>query len=158
MVGIRGDSFLQMSANKYAPAYAYNYAYLTPTIRSSMIGAAHTFELPYVFGTLDKVPHAPLEIQPVDDQCQRINQALAEMKRKGVWSSYWFPSADPKSQEDQSISGQIHPELQGNLCKNWESQSWQRDRYGPDMRSRRCDERVQRSPTGGSPKPLQKPG
>lgn len=102
-----GVKLLADSANKYAPAYAYNYAYLTPTIRSSMIGAAHTFELPYVFGTLDKVPHAPLEIQQVDNKCQRINQALAEMKQKGVWSSYWFPSADPKSQEDQSISGQL---------------------------------------------------
>lgn len=99
------------SANKYAPAYAYNYAYLTPNIRATLIGSGHTFELPYVFGALDTVLAAPSKAEPGGNQCKHINQALADMKQKATWSSYWFPTTDPVNKEDQSISKQ--------LAKSW---------------------------------------
>ena len=99
------------SANKYAPAYAYNYAYLTPNIRASLIGAGHTFELPYVFGALDTVLTAPPKPEVSVNQCKRIDQALADMKQKATWSRYWFPTTAPSNKEDQSISDQ--------LAKSW---------------------------------------
>lgn len=99
------------SANKYAPAYAYNYAYLTPNIRPVLIGPGHTFELPYVFGDLDTVYAAPAKPETGGNQCQRINQALADMKQNATWSSYWFPTTAPRNPEDQSIAEQ--------LAKSW---------------------------------------
>jgi para-nitrobenzyl esterase len=95
------------SANKYAPAYAYNYAYVTPNIRTAMIGPAHTFELPYVFGALEKVPHAPPRKMSSEDLCEPIQKAYVDMKERGVWSSYWFPSTDPSNHQDVSISNQL---------------------------------------------------
>lgn len=98
---------LASSAGEYAPTYAYYYNYVTPNVRPAMIGAAHTFELPYVFGALDTVPRAPAKPEPAGSQCKRINQALADMKQNGEWSKYWFPSTDPVSKEDQKISEQL---------------------------------------------------
>lgn len=95
------------SANKYAPAYAYNYAYVTPHIRSAMIGPAHTFELPYVFGALEKVPHAPPRKVSSGNVCDAIQKADVDMKAHGVWSSYWFPSTDPSNHQDITISNQL---------------------------------------------------
>lgn len=98
---------LASSAGQYAPAYAYYYNYVTPNVRPAIIGAAHTFELPYVFGALDTVPHAPTKPRLAGNQCKQINQALADMKQKGQWSKYWFPSTDPASKEDQFMSEQL---------------------------------------------------
>ena len=92
------------SANKYAPSYAYYFNYVTPNVRPAMIGAAHTFELPYVFGALDTVPRAPTKPEHANNQCKRINQALMDMKQKGRWSKYWFPSTDPANKEDQAMA------------------------------------------------------
>lgn len=99
------------SANKSAPAYAYNYAYLTRTIRPALVGPGHTFELPYVFGALNTVLPAPAKMQSGADRCKRINQALADMQKKATWSRYWFPTTNPDDKEDQSISEQ--------LAKSW---------------------------------------
>ncbi|MGI9142682.1 MAG: carboxylesterase/lipase family protein [Fluviibacter sp.] len=101
------------SANKYAPSYAYYYNYLTPTIRPAMIGLAHTFELPYVFGALNTVFPAPAKVQSGANQCVHINQALADIHKKATWSAYWFPMTNPEGKEDQSISVQ--------LAKSWAS-------------------------------------
>lgn len=102
-----GVKLLANSAAKHAPTYAYYYNYVTPNVRPAMIGAAHTFELPYVFGALDTVPRAPAKPELAGNQCKRINQALADMNQKGEWSKYWFLSTDPASKEDQSISEQL---------------------------------------------------
>jgi para-nitrobenzyl esterase len=99
------------NANQYAPSYAYYYNYLTPNIRPSLIGAAHTFELPYVFGDLGSVPQAPSKPETGDNICRNINKAQADMKQKATWSPYWFPMTDPLNMEDRSISEQ--------LAKSW---------------------------------------
>lgn len=106
-----GVKLLADSANKYAPTYAYEYSYLTPTIRDSHIGAAHTFELPYVFGDLGSVLPAPAKAQSGVNKCKHINLAIADMKERAVWSPYWFPMADPANPEDQSMAEQ--------LAKSW---------------------------------------
>ena len=102
---------LANSANKYAPSYAYYFNYLTPNIRASHIGAAHTFELPYVFGDLDMVLLAPSKPESGTSRCVPINQASADMKQNATWSKYWFPMTAPDNEEDQSISEQ--------LAKSW---------------------------------------
>lgn len=99
------------SANQYAPTYAYYYNYLTPNIRPSLIGAAHTFELPYVFGDLASMQPAPSRTEDGGNVCRYINKALADMKQKAAWSQYWFPMTAPHNKEDQSISEQ--------LAKSW---------------------------------------
>lgn len=104
---------LANSANKSAPSYAYYFNYLTPNIRASHIGAAHTFELPYLFGDLDSVLPAPFQPESGGMQCTQIEQALLDMKTKATWSSYWYPTTAPDNQEDQSISQQ--------LAKSWTS-------------------------------------
>ena len=47
------------SAGKDAPSYAYYFNYLTPNIRASHPGAPHTFEIPYVFGSMGFVLPSP---------------------------------------------------------------------------------------------------
>lgn len=98
---------LANSANKYAPSYAYYFSYLTPTLRTSHIGAAHTFELPYVFGDLDTVLPAPTHPESSPDICVNINNAAADMKNNAQWSKYWFPMTAPNNSEDQSMSEQL---------------------------------------------------
>lgn len=97
---------LANSANKYAPSYVYYFNYLTPNIRASHIGAAHTFELPYVFGSLNAVASTP-KSDLSTNRCVYINQALVEMKQGATWSKYWFPITAPDNKEDQSISKQL---------------------------------------------------
>lgn len=98
---------LAHSANQYAPSYAYYYNYLTPNIRLSLIGAAHTFELPYLFGDLASMQPAPAKPVAGGNICRHINQALADMKQNATWSQYWFPMTSPHDREDQSISEQL---------------------------------------------------
>ena len=102
-----GVKLLANSANKYAPSYAYYFNYLTPNIRASHIGAAHTFELPYVFGDLDNVLPAPSKPENGTNICEQINLAVSDMKQRAVWSKYWFPMTAPDNKEDQSISEQL---------------------------------------------------
>ncbi len=107
------SKLLASDANKYAPSYVYYFDYLTPNIRASHIGAAHTFELPYVFGDLDTVLLAPAKPESAANLCEYINQASNSLKQRGEWSSYWYPTTEPWSKEDQSISVQ--------LTKSWAS-------------------------------------
>lgn len=94
------------SANKAAPAYAYYYTFVTPSLKDSYIGPAHTFELPYVFGTLDIVNLAPNTATAVDP-CQKIAEAKTEAEQENKWSKYWFPITDPAGQADRSMAQQI---------------------------------------------------
>jgi para-nitrobenzyl esterase len=95
------------SAGKQAPSYAYYFNYLTPSIRASHPGAAHTFEIPYVFGSIGFVLPAPAKPEPGAGQCDRINKAAADLKDRGEWSAYWMPTTDVTNKEDQSISVQM---------------------------------------------------
>jgi para-nitrobenzyl esterase len=102
-----GVKILANSANKKAPSYAYYFSYLTPNIRDSHIGPAHTFELPYVFGDLENVLPAPNVPEPNRDICENINNAASLMKKQAVWSSYWYPMTDPNNKSDISIANQF---------------------------------------------------
>lgn len=100
------------SANKAAPAYAYYYSYVTPSLKANYIGPAHTFELPYVFGALDTVNLAPSKAAPVDP-CQEIAEARLDAKEKSTWSKYWFPATVPAGAADRSMAVQ--------MAKSWTS-------------------------------------
>ncbi len=102
-----GVKLLADRASRLAPSYAYNFSYLAPGIRASHIGAAHTFELPYVFGTLAYVLPAPGKGESGAGPCGLIDKAAADLREKAVWSSYLFPTTDANGKEDQAISEQI---------------------------------------------------
>ena len=102
-----GVKLLADSANRESPAYAYNFDYVTPNVRASHPGAAHTFELPFVFGSLGLVLPSPAEPQPGGDQCAHIDKAAVDVKERGAWSNYWFPMADERDREDRSMSQQL---------------------------------------------------
>lgn len=131
-----GVKILANSANKYAPSYAYYFSYLTPNLRSSHIGAAHTFELPYVFGALDTVLPAPAQPESSPDICANINQAAADLKNNAQWSKYWFPMTAPNNSEDQSMSEQLTKSWTafaktGN--PNYSSNNWSRYSLSNDV-------------------------
>lgn len=95
------------SANKRAPSYAYYYDFMTPTLKSSYIGPAHTFELPYVFGDLDTVLRAPAKAPKTVNRCDKINEAYDAVKTTSAWSPYWFPVTAPHNKQDLSMKDQI---------------------------------------------------
>lgn len=90
-------------ASKHAPSYAYYFNYLTPAIRNTHQGTPHTFEIPYVFGSMQFVLKPPSKVQDPVDQCTYIEKAKADA-RAGIWSSYWWPTADANDKQDQAIS------------------------------------------------------
>lgn len=100
------------SANKAAPAYAYYYSYVTPAEKANYVGPPHTFELPYVFGSLDTVNLAPRKAAAVDP-CKQIAIGIDDAHTKSKWSKYWFPVTAPDSKADQSMARQ--------MAKNWAS-------------------------------------
>ena len=95
------------SAGKEAPSYAYYFNYLTPNIRASHLGAPHTFEIPYVFGSMGFVLPAPAKPESGENQCALIEKASADLKERATWSTYWFPTTDKNYKEDQLISEQM---------------------------------------------------
>ena len=95
------------SAGKAAPSYAYYFDYLNPHIRASHPGAAHTFELPYVFGTLGFVLPSPSRPESGRDQCSQIEKASEDLKTRATWSTYWFPMADENDKQDREMSQKL---------------------------------------------------
>ncbi len=95
---------LANSMSGVAPAYAYYFDYLTQNIRPAYPGAPHTFEIAYVFGSLDLMPQAPKQAESGADQCAKIEQATAEVKQKQIWPKYWYPIVDKNSAKDQAMS------------------------------------------------------
>jgi len=95
------------SAGKDAPTYAYYFNYLTPNIRASHPGAPHTFEIPYVFGSMGLVLPSPTKPESGENQCSVIEKASADLRQRAIWSTYWFPITDINDKQDQSISGQM---------------------------------------------------
>jgi para-nitrobenzyl esterase len=95
---------LANSMNGIAPAYAYYYDYLTQNIRAALPGAPHTYEIPYVFGSLALMPQAPKQALKNVNQCARTEKDIAEFKKTHTWPKDWFPIVDKNSPEDQAIS------------------------------------------------------
>jgi len=95
------------SAGKAAPSYAYYFDYLAPHIRASHPGSPHTFEIAYVFGSLDFVLPSPSRPESGGNQCSQIEKAAEDLKKKAIWSTYWFPMADKNNSGDRAISQQL---------------------------------------------------
>ena len=98
---------LANSMNGVAPGYAYYYDYLTQNIRASLPGAPHTYEIPYVFGSLALVPQAPKQALTGVNQCARIEKDVAEFKKTHAWPKDWFPIVDKNSPQDQAMSDRL---------------------------------------------------
>jgi para-nitrobenzyl esterase len=92
------------SMNGVAPGYAYYYDYLTKNIRPAFPGSPHTFEITYVFGSLDLMPQAPKQVESGLNQCTRIERDIANFKKTHVWPKDWYPIVDKNSAQDQAIS------------------------------------------------------
>jgi para-nitrobenzyl esterase len=95
---------LANSMNGIAPGYAYYYDYLTPNIRASLPGAPHTYEIPYVFGSLGLVPQAPKQALTGVNQCARMEKDVAEFKRTHTWPKDWYPITDKNNPQDLAIT------------------------------------------------------
>jgi len=95
------------SAGKAAQSYAYDFDYLTPNIRASHPGAPHTFEIPFVFGSIGLVLPSPAEPESGQDQCALIEKAAESLRHRAMWSAFWFPMADENEIEDRSMSQQL---------------------------------------------------
>ena len=98
---------LANSMNGVAPGYAYYYDYLTQNIRASLPGAPHTYEIPYVFGSLALMPQAPKQALTGVNQCARIEKDVAEFKKTHAWPKDWFPIVDKSSPQDQAMSERL---------------------------------------------------
>ncbi len=98
---------LANSMNGIAPAYAYYYDYLTQNIRLTLPGAPHTYEIPYVFGSLALVPQAPKQAIKDVNQCARIEKDIAEFKKTHSWPKDWFPIVDKNSPQDEVMSEKL---------------------------------------------------
>lgn len=92
------------SMNGVAPGYAYYYDYLAKNIRPAFPGSPHTFEITYVFGSLDLMPQAPKQVESGLNQCARIERDIANFKKTHVWPKDWYPIVDKNSAQDQAIS------------------------------------------------------
>ncbi len=108
---VMGDLFYRASTkmladsmNGLAPGYAYYFDYLTKNIRPAYPGVPHTFEIAYVFGSLDLMPQAPKQRESSSDHCALIEKAAADLKQKGIWAKYWYPITDKSSAQDQAMS------------------------------------------------------
>ena len=98
---------LANSMNGVAPGYAYYFDYLTKNIRDAFPGAPHTFEITYIFGSLDLMPQAPKRAESGADQCAKIEKDIANFKQNKIWPKDWYPIVDKTSPEDQGISGRM---------------------------------------------------
>jgi para-nitrobenzyl esterase len=98
---------LANSMNGIAPGYAYYFDYLTQNIRATLPGAPHTYEIPYVFGSLGLVTQAPKQVLSGENQCDRIEKDIAGFKKTHVWPKDWFPIVDKNSPQDQAMSERL---------------------------------------------------
>lgn len=98
---------LANSMNGIAPGYAYYFDYLTQNIRAALPGAPHTYEIPYVFGSLGLVTQAPKQALTSVNQCERIEKDIAGFKKTHVWPKDWFPIVDKNNPQDQAMSERL---------------------------------------------------
>jgi para-nitrobenzyl esterase len=101
----RGSTkLLADSMNSIAPGYAYYFDYLTKNIRLAYPGVPHTFEISYVFGSYGLMPQAPKTMESAANHCARIEQATMDLKKRGIWSKYWYPITDKNDPQDIAMS------------------------------------------------------
>ena len=96
--------FLADSMNGVAPGYAYYFDYLTKNIRPAYPGVPHAFEISFVFGSNVFANQAPKTPESSANRCARIENAIAESKKGGVWPGYMYPITDKNDPQDIAIS------------------------------------------------------
>ena len=96
--------FLADSMNGVAPGYAYYFDYLTKNIRPAYPGVPHAFEISYVFGSNAFANQAPKAPESSANRCARIENAIAENKKGGVWPEYMYPITDKNDPQDTALS------------------------------------------------------
>jgi para-nitrobenzyl esterase len=96
--------FLADSMNGVAPGYAYYFDYLTKNIRPAYPGVPHAFEISFVFGTNAVTNQAPKTPESSANRCARIENAIAENKKGGIWPGYMYPITDKNDPQDIAIS------------------------------------------------------
>ncbi len=92
------------SMNGIAPGYAYYFDYLTKNIRPAYPGVPHAFEISFVFGSNAFTNQAPRVPESSANRCARIENAIAENKKGGVWPEYFYPIADKNDPQDIAMS------------------------------------------------------
>jgi para-nitrobenzyl esterase len=96
--------FLADSMNGIAPGYAYYFDYLNKNIRPAYPGAPHAFEISFVFGSNSFTKQAPKVPESSANRCARIDNAIAESKKGGIWPGYMYPITDKNDPQDIAIS------------------------------------------------------
>ena len=96
--------FLADSMNGVAPGYAYYFDYLTKNIRPAYPGVPHAFDISYVFGSNAFANQAPKTPESSANRCARIENAIAENKKGGIWPGYMYPITDKNDPQDIAIS------------------------------------------------------
>ena len=96
--------FLADSMNGIAPGYAYYFDYLTKNIRPAYPGVPHAFEISFVFGSNAFTNQAPKTPESSVNRCSRIENAIAENKKGGIWPGYMYPITDKNDPQDIAIS------------------------------------------------------
>ncbi|WP_438978643.1 carboxylesterase/lipase family protein [Polynucleobacter sp.] len=96
--------FLADSMNGIAPGYAYYFDYLTKNIRPAYPGVPHAFEISFVFGSNAFTNQTPKVPESSANRCARIDAAIAESKKGGIWPGYMYPITDKNDPQDIAIS------------------------------------------------------
>jgi para-nitrobenzyl esterase len=96
--------FLADSMNGVAPGYAYYFDYLTKNIRPVYPGVPHAFEISFVFGSNAFTNQAPKLPESSENRCARIENAIAENKKGGIWPGYMYPITDKNDPQDIAMS------------------------------------------------------
>jgi para-nitrobenzyl esterase len=96
--------FLADSMNGIAPGYAYYFEYLTKNIRPTYPGVPHAFEISFVFGSNAFTNQTPKVPESSANRCARIDNAIAESKKGGIWPGYMYPITDKNDPQDIEIS------------------------------------------------------
>jgi para-nitrobenzyl esterase len=96
--------FLADSMNGIAPGYAYYFDYLTKNIRPAYPGVPHAFEISFVFGSNAFTKQAPKTVESSTNRCTRIENAIAQNKKGGIWPAYMYPTTDKNDPQDIAIS------------------------------------------------------
>lgn len=99
--------FLADSMNGVAPGYAYYFDYLTKNIRPAYPGVPHAFEISYVFGSNAIANQAPKKPESSANRCARIENAIAEDRKGGIWPRYFYPITDKNDPKDIEISDRM---------------------------------------------------
>ena len=53
------------------------------------------------------MPQAPKQPEASADQCVLIEKASADVKQRGIWPAYWYPTVDKTSAQDWAMSDKM---------------------------------------------------